>query len=167
MRWPRSRLWPAALELYGRPGAAEACLALQDEHGIDVNLLLLAVWLAGEGAALDRERVAVLEDTVGRFHRDAVVRLRDARRALKRQLAEAFGPAGRQPELVAALRRRLQALEIGLERVELLTLEAMTTDLPRDRPAGHALALANLAAVHPAASGPAGAVLAALAWPRD
>jgi uncharacterized protein (TIGR02444 family) len=167
MSWPDSRLWPAALDLYGRPGVAEACLDLQDRHGIDVDMVLVALWLAGEGAALDRARVKALEQAVERFRHEVVVRLRDARRALKRQLAEASGPAGRHPELARALRERLQSLEIDLERLELLTLEALTGDLPRDRAPGRRLALANLESVHPAALDAAATLLAGFAGDGD
>ena len=32
--------WAFALAIYARPGVAEACLALQNEAGVDVMLLL-------------------------------------------------------------------------------------------------------------------------------
>lgn len=158
--WPQSRLWPAAVELYGRPGVAEACLELQDRHGIDVNLVLLALWLAGEGAALDRTRVTVLEREVAGFREQAVVRLRDARRALKRQIASASGPAGRHPDLARALRGRLQDLEIDLERLNMITLEQLTADLPRDLEPCRDLARINLESIHSAAREATPALLA-------
>ena len=45
--------WQFSLEVYARPQVADLCLVLQDEHGFDVNILLLCLWLAqGEGRAL-------------------------------------------------------------------------------------------------------------------
>ena len=41
--------WAFSLEFYARPGVAEACLALQDRHGLDVNILLLCCWLGWSG----------------------------------------------------------------------------------------------------------------------
>jgi uncharacterized protein (TIGR02444 family) len=37
---PDDPFWRFSLDLYGRPGVAPACLALQDEAGADVNLVL-------------------------------------------------------------------------------------------------------------------------------
>src|SRR3954451_15961758 len=38
-------LWTSAASLYGAPGVAEACLALQDRYACDVNVLLFATWM--------------------------------------------------------------------------------------------------------------------------
>lgn len=37
--------WHFSLDIYGRDGVKDACLALQDGHSADVNLLLLILWL--------------------------------------------------------------------------------------------------------------------------
>ena len=47
------RLWDWTLDVYARPGVAEATLALQDEHGLNTSLLLWAAW-----ADPDRETLA-------------------------------------------------------------------------------------------------------------
>jgi uncharacterized protein (TIGR02444 family) len=119
--WPTSALWNYAVELYGRPGVRDACLALQDRAGADVNLLLLACWLGATGRRLDPAALARLRtDTLA--WQEAVVRpLRTARRELKRRLAE-LNPALRPP--LAAARARLAEVELAAERAELLTLEA-------------------------------------------
>ena len=44
MDLPSSRFWDFSLEIYAKPGVAQACLALQDECGADVNLLLFCCW---------------------------------------------------------------------------------------------------------------------------
>src|SRR5262249_40267230 len=36
--------WNFSLKVYGRPGVAAACIALQDGLGLDVNLLLYCCW---------------------------------------------------------------------------------------------------------------------------
>ena len=58
--WPASALWDYAVDLYARPGVREACLALQDRAGADVNLLLLACWLGATGRRLDPAALARL-----------------------------------------------------------------------------------------------------------
>lgn len=37
-------LWSFSLEHYAKPGVKEACLCLQDEHGLDVNVALACLW---------------------------------------------------------------------------------------------------------------------------
>lgn len=50
---PENPFWRFSCAVYAAPGVAQACLELQDTHGADVNLLLLAAWL---GAARGWER---------------------------------------------------------------------------------------------------------------
>ena len=38
--------WDYSLHIYAKPGVAASCLALQDQHGCDVNMVLLCLWLA-------------------------------------------------------------------------------------------------------------------------
>ena len=40
-------LWEWTLEAYSEPGVPEACLTLQDEHGLNTAYLLWAVWAEG------------------------------------------------------------------------------------------------------------------------
>lgn len=46
-------LWHFGEQHYGRPGVATACLQLQDEHGANVNLLLLLLLLEERGQSVD------------------------------------------------------------------------------------------------------------------
>ena len=71
--WPASALWDYAVDLYARPGVREACLALQDRAGADVNLLLLACWLGATGRRLDPAALARLQ-TDALAWQEAVVR---------------------------------------------------------------------------------------------
>jgi hypothetical protein len=41
--------WEYSLSHYVREGVADACLALQDGHGLDVNMLLYGAWLGSMG----------------------------------------------------------------------------------------------------------------------
>lgn len=101
--------WAFSLTLYDRPGVAEACLALQDGFGADVNLLLLGFWRARQGYAgwapgeIDRVLAAAAPVTA------ALLPLRAARRALK--VLQADEPAA------TALYAEAKALELKLEQV--------------------------------------------------
>ena len=51
--------WRFSLHFYRQPGVSDACIALQDGCGVDVNLLLFLLWLADEGQLLELVRKAI------------------------------------------------------------------------------------------------------------
>ena len=52
MEQPAS-LWNFSVHTYGKPGVADACLALQDRHGLDVNVLLFCCWFGCTRGVVD------------------------------------------------------------------------------------------------------------------
>jgi uncharacterized protein (TIGR02444 family) len=119
--------WAFSLSLYDRPGAAAACLGLQDRCGADVNLLLLGFWRARRGyigwADTELERVEAAVAPV-----NAVLQpLRAARRALK---------GLREIEPTAdTLYAEIKALELKLEQVAQVWLAAASRVGPAQRSA--------------------------------
>jgi len=127
--------WTFSLTFYGRPGVAAACLALQDEHGLDVNIVLLCCWLGWSGRGrLDKASLAAADRSVAAWRREVIWPLRAVRRALKK----------RPDAAAAALRRDVQTLELHAEReAQRLLLAGLGSASPAaDR---HADAAANLA----------------------
>lgn len=47
------QFWQFSEQHYARPGVAQACLQLQDEHGANVNLLLLLLMLEERGFTVE------------------------------------------------------------------------------------------------------------------
>src|SRR5204863_9624677 len=83
-----SPFWRFSLRFYSRPSVAAACLALQDEAGADVNLMLFLLFLAEHKRQVAREDIARLDGTVSAW-RDRVVKpLRELRRVLKTGIGE-------------------------------------------------------------------------------
>lgn len=119
MRMPPSPFWRFSLRTYRAAGVQEACLALQERCGADVNLLLFCGWTGRQGRLLDEQELRSAIDCVGAWQSEIIAPLRRARRAMKQ-------PAG---ELAAALapplRRRLALIELDLERAE----QALLADL--------------------------------------
>jgi len=130
--------WTFSLEVYGRPGVAPACLALQDRHGLDVNLLLLCCWAAARGLVLDRATLAATEGAVASWRNQVVRPLRALRRRLKREI-ESF-PAAE----VEAMRQRLGEIELEAERLEQGRLEEVAHDLAPGSESGPVLAVRAL-----------------------
>jgi len=116
------KFWTWALEAYGRPGVAEACLHLQDRHGQSIPYLLWAAWAAREGRALDRRMLDAGADLAARWEAAAVGPLRAVRRAMK---PEVPGMADGARE---ALRAEVKALELQAEQLLIETLEALAPE---------------------------------------
>jgi uncharacterized protein (TIGR02444 family) len=135
---PPAGLWDFAVSVYARPDVAPACLALQDRHGFDVNIVLLCLWLAARGQALAPILPAAL--TVSRRWQPAIAPLRQSRRILK-ALADANRSDART---VADLRARVQAVELAAERLEIEDLADLADETAAA--ADPALADANLRA---------------------
>jgi uncharacterized protein (TIGR02444 family) len=144
--WPREVFWDYSVALYGRPGVEAACIELQRRHRIDVNLVLLCLWLGERGTALDGEALARLCHAADRWQAEVVRPLRTLRQRLKARLAdgEPNSIAGDWPELATSVRERAIALEIDAEHLEQLHLGSVAAALPAGAAAGPVLAGANL-----------------------
>ena len=105
-----SPFWTFSLSLYGKPGVPQACLTLQDEAGVDVNLLLFGLFLGRTGRKLTASDVRKIAQTTEPWRAGIVVSLREARRALKEPPPPFAGP------LADALRKSVKAAELESER---------------------------------------------------
>ncbi|MDO9338517.1 MAG: TIGR02444 family protein [Caulobacter sp.] len=114
-----SGFWDWALAAYDRPGVAEACLSLQDDHGQQTAYLLWAAWASpaerplADGAELARHWEAAILGPV-----------RQSRRALKAPL----GPVDDTARL--AIRETVKAVELDLERLLMTSLEGLSQATP-------------------------------------
>jgi uncharacterized protein (TIGR02444 family) len=103
--------WRFSLAVHGAPGVDDECLTLQDEHGIDVDVLLFCVWVGTRGTLLDGDDLAAIEALVQPWRDTAIAPLRATRRGIK-TLPEATD------DDVAALRKDVAALELRAEQIE-------------------------------------------------
>jgi uncharacterized protein (TIGR02444 family) len=105
--------WAFAVGLYGRPGVAAACLALQTDANVDVMMLLVATFAAARRhIVLDASDIDDM-DAACREWRDGIVRpLRALRVALK------TGPQSAPMEASERLRAQIKASELAAERIE-------------------------------------------------
>ena len=94
------QFWHWSLAFYRDPTVAEACLTLQDQHGADVNVVLVLLWQASLGAApFAAGEVAALDAAIADWRAEVIVPLRSLRRALKGRGEDAV----RQPVATAEL----------------------------------------------------------------
>jgi len=133
---PRRSLWDFAVQTYSRTGVASCCLRLQDEHGLDVDVVLACLWLAVHGLPVDEARLGTMLEAAASAH-PTVARIRKLRRALASE-----HPA--DPEWATTL-GHLGAAELAAERVQLERIDAaMRTRWSGVRAEPTALARASL-----------------------
>ena len=116
-----SPFWDHAVRLYAQPGVEALCLELQDEHGVDVLLLLLALWLTATGHVVDEPLGERLQAAANWWRGEVVAPLRRARRNL-RQLAGPDREGCITPEEV---RRAVARVELDAERLAMEALEEL------------------------------------------
>lgn len=111
-----SPFWNFSIAVYGASAVQDECLNLQDQFGLDVNLILLCAFLgAGHGVALTSGDIASARQAVGQWHEQIVRRLRAARRHLKTiELQDA--------QAAMQLRAQVKTAELESERIEQIML---------------------------------------------
>ena len=145
-----SPFWRFSLRFYRQPKVADACIALQEEAGVDVNLLLFLLWHATQSRALSPAEVADLERRIGAWRDATVIPLRAVRRALK-------SPPGLvEPATAEAFRTRIKQVELEAERLqqEAMYELARPSLLGREAPSPQDAARANIAAYAPLCRSP-------------
>ena len=138
---PDSPFWRFSIGFYRNPDVAAACIALQDEAGVDVNVLFFLLWNATLERKLPQAAIEDLDRQIGAWREAAVIPLRAVRRALKSP------PSVVEPGAAEAFRTRIKAVELEAERLQQHTLYQMTSSL-RFEPAASVMeaARANVAA---------------------
>jgi uncharacterized protein (TIGR02444 family) len=133
--------WRFSLKLYSQAGVSDACIALQDSLGVDVNLLLFLFWLASDDRQLAASEVKMLDDNVRDWRSLTIVPIRDTRRKLKGAATLVA------PDRQEAFRNKVKAVELDAERLQQEALYEFSRSGPLGKPAAPAAAArANVAA---------------------
>ena len=108
----KSPFWRFSVKFYAVPSVASACIALQDQAGVDVNVLFFLLWSATQKRTFNRDQVADIERRIGPWREMAVVPIRNVRRALKEP------PAAIAANVAEDFRTRIKAVELEAERLQ-------------------------------------------------
>jgi uncharacterized protein (TIGR02444 family) len=111
--------WRFSLHVYRQGGVADACIALQDGCGVDVNVLLHLLWRAAGGRLFSADDVRTIDDTVRGWRNLTVIPLRDLRRKLK------GAQTAIEPLKQEGFRTKLKGLELEAERLQQEALYAL------------------------------------------
>jgi uncharacterized protein (TIGR02444 family) len=128
--------WMEAAMHYEQPAVKAACLSLQQEHGLNINLLLLSWWLAERNIALLPAQFKTLINTTRLWHEQQLGAVRQLRNAASQ--AYWLDDDRRQ-----ALAQKLLDSELLMERIEQrMLLDQLANIAPQ--PQSDASALQNL-----------------------
>lgn len=144
--------WDFSLATYCREEVERLCLALQDEHGFDVNLLLLQAWVAERRqTSLDVPSIQALRSATALWSASIVEQLRRVRRLLK--FPEHYAVAAEEAE---ACREIVKSAEIEAERIaQHLLVRALVLDTAKSHSSTAEAASASFAAYAEAIDAPA------------
>jgi uncharacterized protein (TIGR02444 family) len=114
------KAWDFVLRVYGGEGVQPACLALQDEHGQCVPLLLWRAWTLSEDRPVDADALESAVAVARAWHTEVIEPIRAVRRRLKAPLPPVDDAAR------LAFRQEIATREMAAERLLIDTLETMT-----------------------------------------
>lgn len=111
--------WNWSQQVYARPGMEARLLALQESHGLNVNLLLWCLWTGARFEGADEIILRKAQDVTAEWSRSVTSPLRGVRRYLKSPPAQVAATAA-EP-----LRAAAKELELSAEKVEQDLLQAL------------------------------------------
>ncbi len=137
-----SPFWHFSLGFYRRSEVAAACIRLQDEAGVDVNLLFFLLWNASHKRRLSASDVEAADRRVADWRQTVIIPLRELRRTLKSM------PAMIESGASEVFRTKIKGLELEAERLQQETLYDLARSATLGEPAAsaEAAARANVAA---------------------
>lgn len=114
-----SAFWRFSLRFYALPGIAPACLELQENAGVDVNVLLYLLFVAAQGRMVTRDDVERIDALVKSWREQVVRPLRSVRKQLKNGMERIDDKESTR------LRSDVKRIELDAERIEQQTLERL------------------------------------------
>ncbi len=118
-------LWRYALALYRREGVAPACLTLQAHLGLDVCMLIYALYAAHSRCEVSPATVTHVDQGLKAWREQVVLPLRQIRQAMKVGVHEIA------PDLNHWVREQIKATEVNAEQVALAYLNTHLASLPQ------------------------------------
>ena len=109
--------WAFSIKFYGESEVSSSCLALQDNVGADINILLYCCWIASQGALkIKAAEFVEIISVVQPWQSRVIGRLRDIRRSMKQDKELILGT------LSMGLRTSIKDIELEAEKLEQMIL---------------------------------------------
>jgi uncharacterized protein (TIGR02444 family) len=119
--------WDFSIRTYKTENAAKACLSLQDERSVDVNILLYCCWFGHTRGRLPLDTFQEIFDFSENWASRVVRPLRGVRTWMKSEGC----PDPRMPtESCMQLREKIKGLELNAEKIQQSVLESLALSFP-------------------------------------
>jgi uncharacterized protein (TIGR02444 family) len=133
--------WTFSLGYYRGDGVSDACLELQDNCDVDVNVMLFLLWQATQKRSFAAVQVKALSEKVGPWQIDVIGPIRGLRRMLK------DGTPLLDKGSSELFRTKIKAVELEAERLQQEAMYAMAAGMKSEAaPSTDAAARASIAA---------------------
>ena len=121
--------WQFSLEVYKQESVKKNCLSLQDEYGLNVNMILAALWAAVWQQKIRLEDFNYFQKKLNDFDANVIVPLRKTRRAVTND----FGFEGKNTLAdKQSLKEKILSVEIEAEKIYQQQLECMVLNSFRE-----------------------------------
>ena len=137
------KLWDFSIRTYDTDGVSDACLTLQAEQGVDVNMLLYCCWAGSAYGELSDEMFDAALQLSRSWAKEVVRPLREVRTRMKHASCNDHAvPAASRMQL----RENIKRVELEAEKLQQTALEALAPPSVQLLPASDQLryAAANL-----------------------
>jgi uncharacterized protein (TIGR02444 family) len=124
-------LWRYALAFYRRPGVSEACLSLQAHIGLDVCVLIYALYAVQSERLITADSLLKTDQVLKAWREQVVMPLRQIRQATK------FGISGIAQNGNNWVREQIKTTEVNAEQVALAYLDSQIYKLTHTQAEEH------------------------------
>ena len=114
--------WDFSVRTYRAPGVPDACLALQNDYGVDVNMLLYCCWVGAAIGPFDGDVFNRAATYSAQWVENVVIPLREARTWMKHTGCDS-DPVPTAPCM--ELREDIKTVEFATEKMQQGVLESM------------------------------------------
>lgn len=122
-----STFWDFSLATYSRPDVADACLSLQDQYALDVNMLLFCCWYGSTRGCLHKDIFETVIAFSESWATQVVHPLRNTRKWMKHPNSI---QAYQHNSKYLKLRNEIKKSELSAERIQQETLEDLASTVP-------------------------------------
>jgi uncharacterized protein (TIGR02444 family) len=116
--------WNFSLRVYAAPGVAQACLSLQDQHNLDVNLVLLCAWHGSHHGRIAPATFLDMHSFADAWSQNVIKPLRSVRVWMKGRESLVTNSEG-DPGSFDSLRNSIKSTELHGEKIQQQQLESM------------------------------------------
>ena len=117
--------WDFSLNTYGSEGVPSACLALQNNLGMDVNTLLFCCWYGMQHGRIGERQFEKILGAAELWAEQVVRPLRHVRSWMKKEVYESLQVP---VETVSALREKIKSNELAAEKIQQELLQSLAGD---------------------------------------